>query len=224
MANWISLRAYARHRGCTLHAVQKAIESGRVTAIVRSDDDRVVGIDQTLADQQWALNTDPAEAAKNGKFTAASVVLRSAQEETTFDSSDLNAPSGEEPQEKADGPSTAVRTVRAADEQNDYLAHRAKREEFQAKEAELSYLERIGELVSAAEVRAEQFSIFRQHRDKLDQIPAYLSERLAAETDPQRIEYLLRTAIRATLNELSTAFAIHDETPGGTAERAPLIA
>ena len=47
----MSLRAYARHRGCTLKAVQKAIDSGRIST---RDDGQ---IDSEAADKEWARNT-----------------------------------------------------------------------------------------------------------------------------------------------------------------------
>lgn len=48
----MSRRAYARHRGVTLRAVQKAIKAGRI---------QLVGdkIDAQAADAQWHRNTDP---------------------------------------------------------------------------------------------------------------------------------------------------------------------
>ena len=49
----ISLRAYARHRGCALNAVQTAIRYGRITLIEGK-------IDPKLADREWSDNTDPA--------------------------------------------------------------------------------------------------------------------------------------------------------------------
>jgi hypothetical protein len=49
----ISLRAYAKHRGVTLKAVQKAIESGR---ILTTGDGK---IDPERADADWARNTGP---------------------------------------------------------------------------------------------------------------------------------------------------------------------
>ncbi|MFZ6819840.1 hypothetical protein [Undibacterium sp. Ji22W] len=48
----VSLRAYARHRGVALSAVQKAIESGRITKQPTGK------ISVRLADAQWAANTD----------------------------------------------------------------------------------------------------------------------------------------------------------------------
>jgi hypothetical protein len=50
----ISRREYARRRGVTLAAVQKALRSGRIALT----DDR---IDPVSADAQWAANTDPTQ-------------------------------------------------------------------------------------------------------------------------------------------------------------------
>src|ERR1035438_2811184 len=49
----VSLRAYAKHRGVTLKAVQKAIESGRI----RTNADGKLDTDR--ADADWARNTGP---------------------------------------------------------------------------------------------------------------------------------------------------------------------
>jgi hypothetical protein len=61
----VSLRAYAKHRGVTLKAVQKAIESGRIhpNADGKIDTDR--------ADAEWARNTGP----KVRRTTAASAPI-----------------------------------------------------------------------------------------------------------------------------------------------------
>ena len=48
-------REYARHRGCTLHAVQTALKAGRITRVGRK-------IDSEKADAQWEANTDAAMA------------------------------------------------------------------------------------------------------------------------------------------------------------------
>ena len=66
MADWISLREYSRRRNVTLGAVQKAIASGRVTAVRRDDKGRLVAIDAELATQQWSTNTDPDLALRTG--------------------------------------------------------------------------------------------------------------------------------------------------------------
>src|SRR2546426_5178487 len=55
----LSQRGYARHRGVTHRAVQKAIKTGRITT---SPDGT---IDPARADAQWTANTDPAGAARH---------------------------------------------------------------------------------------------------------------------------------------------------------------
>ena len=47
----VSLRAYARMRGCSLTAVQKAISSKRITTLPDGT------IDPERANQEWAKNT-----------------------------------------------------------------------------------------------------------------------------------------------------------------------
>lgn len=52
----ISLRAYARHRGVSLTAVQKAIKAGRIPAAPG-------GVDQDVADALWSRNSSVAQGA-----------------------------------------------------------------------------------------------------------------------------------------------------------------
>jgi hypothetical protein len=67
---YVSLRRFAEVRDVNLSAVQKAIESGRVTSVLR-EGDRLVGIHQVQAMVEWDANTDPVEAARNGKLPLA---------------------------------------------------------------------------------------------------------------------------------------------------------
>lgn len=69
MPELIGLREYARRRGVTLGAVQKAIKSGRI----RSIDGK---IDPEVADIQWARNTDAAQ--QRGAAAVASVASTAA--------------------------------------------------------------------------------------------------------------------------------------------------
>ena len=52
----LSLRAYAEHRKVTEGAVRKAIASGRISTTADGK------IDPAIADRQWAMNTNPAQA------------------------------------------------------------------------------------------------------------------------------------------------------------------
>ncbi len=56
----ISLRAYARLRGCSLTAVQKAIASKRITTLADGT------IDPETANQEWARNTFAGQTLKRG--------------------------------------------------------------------------------------------------------------------------------------------------------------
>ncbi|OFZ54968.1 MAG: hypothetical protein A2428_03075 [Bdellovibrionales bacterium RIFOXYC1_FULL_54_43] len=53
----LSLRAYAKHRGVALQAVQKAVKSGRITLVKGAKGKK--GIDPASADRQWDETTDP---------------------------------------------------------------------------------------------------------------------------------------------------------------------
>lgn len=70
----MGLRAYARHRGCSPSAVSRAIQDGRISKAVRRDSRGFPKIDPTVADREWASNTDPArglaQAPKKGKEKA----------------------------------------------------------------------------------------------------------------------------------------------------------
>lgn len=55
---WLSLRAYAKHRGCRLSAVQRAIESGRLSKSVARDGRGSPKItDAAAADAEWSATT-----------------------------------------------------------------------------------------------------------------------------------------------------------------------
>lgn len=193
--NWMSLRAYARHRGVRLAAVQKAIESGRVTAVRRrKENGRLQAIECTAADLQWAMNTDPVEAGKSGKVIVPPTMPGAVAESLTASDDDpddaLESPAGSKAPEGDKDP-------------GGFYEGRARRMQVQAEEAELDLLERKGLLVSATAVENALMDMFRQTRDQLQNISARLAPRLAAETDPTRIDQLMNDEIALVLNELS---------------------
>lgn len=53
-----SIRAYARHRGCTHRAVQRAIKTGRVSKALVVVNGRPRIADFELADREWLANTN----------------------------------------------------------------------------------------------------------------------------------------------------------------------
>jgi len=91
----------------------------------------------------------------------------------------------------------------AVEDLAEYRAARAKREGFEAKEAELRYLKAIGALVSASEAREVMSRRYRTLRDKLLNIPERVASVLAAERDPARAHKLLTDEIKRVLQDLS---------------------
>ena len=106
-------------------------------------------------------------------------------------------------------PAMAPEPARAATTAPPYSVSRAQREAINARMAKLDLDERTGKLVSADEVRVAVFTIARQVRDRLQQIPRTLAPEIVAtvvaDPDPRAVEMLLDDAIRGALEELSKA-------------------
>ena len=135
---WISLREFARRRGVALSAVQKAIETGRVTAVRRDSAGRLEAIEHQRASEEWNANTDPVQAARTGKVLetpsapAPTLAVQATRElaepeSQNADASDPIAVSDKDP--------------------HGYYKARAEREQHQAKLAELELLQELGRLV-----------------------------------------------------------------------------
>lgn len=187
---WISLRAYARHRGVALSAVQKAIESKRVTVVRRNERQHVIAIEKHAADQQWAANTDPVEAARNGKFLQVPAgAAGAAPSEPVASGANEPAVSGAE---------------KSADAQDDeFRAARIREAQLRGDTLELDKLKRIGELLPRAVVRQVYAEIFAQLKNAVLRIPDRKAQALAGETDPTRIQRLLSDELRTVFDEFS---------------------
>lgn len=85
-----------------------------------------------------------------------------------------------------------------------YAEARAKREEFNAKIAQMEYELAAGKLVDAARIQNEAFRLARITRDALLNIPNKIAHELAAEKDPHKIHTLLTGAITSALEGLLT--------------------
>lgn len=183
----MSLRAYARHRGVSLRAVQKALASGRIAA---RKDGRV---DPALADANWARNTAPRPrpASKPDKKAPIKDVTSPASPQSARHHSDPPRRESPEPPRLESG--------------LEYSKARAVREGYLARLAKIDFEERTEKLVSADEVRVASFNRFRQFRDGMLNIPDRLAAVLAAESDPRKVHELLSTEIRKALLEFSDA-------------------
>jgi len=175
----MSLRAYARHRGVSLRAVQKALKSGRIAA---REDGRV---DAAVADVNWARNTAP-------RPLPASKPAKSAVSQQN--SHHHSVPPNREPSEPP-----------RLESGLEYSKARAVRESYMARLAKIEFEARTAKLVSSDEVSVASFNRFRQFRDGMLNIPDRLAAVLAAEKNPRQVHELLATEIRKALTEFSDA-------------------
>ena len=88
----------------------------------------------------------------------------------------------------------------------DYKVSRAIREAYAARLAKLDFEEKSGKLVSVDEVKIATFTMARQARDRLLQIPRKLAPVIVAEVstspEPRVVEEILSEAIREALEGL----------------------
>jgi hypothetical protein len=119
----VSIRAYARGRGCTEGAVRKAIAAKRITPNPDGT------IDPERANQEWDRNTFAGKTLHQA--TRPQAALRSA------------------PAPPRGGPGLSSQPDVSSDPVTAYLRARAVSETFKAKTAQLEYEERAGKLIQA---------------------------------------------------------------------------
>ena len=173
----VSLRAYARMRGVTLVAVQKAIKSRRITPNPDGT------IDPERANQEWDRNTFA------GKTLLAKALTPSAAQRGN------RAANIPQPGEVSTDPVAA------------YLRARAVSETYRAKVAQLEYEERAGRLLRAEKAAeyAAQFSAIVG--DALSTWPDRLTPVLAATTDETAVHRILSNEATALRKKIAKAIA-----------------
>ena len=179
----VSLRAYARMRGCSLTAVQKAIASKRITTLPDGT------IDPERANQEWAKNTFAGQTIGR-KPTAPA------------------PPRGGSAQPKAPQPPVIPQVGEvSSDPVAAYLRARAVNETFKAKVSQLEYEERTGKLILA--VRASEYAATFSAivKDGLMAMPDRLAPMLAAVDDEKAIHRMLAAEVSALLRKVSKAVA-----------------
>jgi len=193
----MTVTQFAAHLGVHHSAVQKAIQTKRITSWERDGKGRT-WIDQKAAAAEWARNTDPVEAAKNGKFwlvpPAGVAAAAAAANETARGPISAQVPL-DAPEPEAAG--------RLAGDETDYQAARTKREQANAQLAQLELLRELGVLVPRADVEKAAALAARVVRDAILSVPDRLAPLLAAETDATRIYAHLDNELRHALNGLA---------------------
>lgn len=84
--------------------------------------------------------------------------------------------------------------------QETYAGNRAKRERFEMELKRVAYEQKIGKLIDKAAVERAAYEVARVTRDTLLAIPDRISAEVAAETDVQKVHFLITEALLAALN------------------------
>jgi hypothetical protein len=174
----VSLRAYARMRGCSLTAVQKAIASKRITTLQDGT------IDPERANQEWAKNTFAGQTIGRRPTAPAPPRGGSAQPPVIPQAGEVSS-----------DPVAA------------YLRARAVNETFKAKVSQLEYEERTGKLILAVRASEYAATFSAIVKDGLMAMPDRLAPMLAAVDDEKAIHRMLAAEVSVLLRKVSKAVA-----------------
>lgn len=186
-------REYARHRGCALRSVQKAIEKGRIQVI--KDESGRIGIDPDVADRAWLLNTDPAR--RSVLFGAGP-----SQEAGAGDSQD----------ESGDEDPSSDEVGDADDDENSraFLEARAAREQVRLERDRLELDIARGKYLLLDDAKRIAFTFTRGLRDALGHVGTRVKDACAVETDPLSIEKLIDSEVNAVLDVFDARKALRE--------------
>ncbi|RKP43803.1 hypothetical protein [Pararobbsia silviterrae] len=185
----VSQRAFARHMGVALNAVQKAIKAGRISLTSTGK------IDVDAAERAWRRNTDESRRSFEDLSRPSRALSSTATSSPPADPDDDDLPpagAGEDPH------MAAYRAARAAREQT-----RLERERME--------LERDrGNTLSLADAQRMAFTAFRTVRDNVMNVPVRVKDSLAAEADPSRVEAMLEEELARALSSIDAATLMRD--------------
>jgi hypothetical protein len=175
----VSMRAFARHMGVALNAVQKAIKSGRIQLTASGK------IDQQQAERAWRRNTDESRRsfADLSRQSLANTSSQPAFPPADSDDDDLPAAAS-----NSEDPHMAA-----------YRAARAAREQTRLERERMDLERERGTTLALSEAQRIAFTAFRTVRDNVMNIPVRMKDALAAETDPIRIESMLDAELARAL-------------------------
>jgi hypothetical protein len=165
----MSLRAYAKHRGCSVEAVSRAVQRRRLRESVVMVDGLPRIRDAKLADKEWRLNTN---SAKRPRRTRSNPRIVSRRSEASV---------------------LARARVASLDE-----AQRSLMKERQRK-LKIDNDIRDGHLVEKTKVAQEAFTSARTIQKAVLAIPSRLSAEIAADSDAARVYSKLAAALREAL-------------------------
>jgi hypothetical protein len=178
----ISLRGYAKHRGVTLKAVQKAIARKRIK--LESDGT----VDAARADRDWTANSDLAGVLPN--------IIGGQKQAYRTARSMVAVPEV-----------ASVPTNLAGDPLSVYMKARAVKETFNAKKAQLEYELLAGKLIDKNIPRESAAALLQMVKEHVLAQPDRLASTLAAISDIASAHKVLLNDCKAMLVRLSKAVA-----------------
>lgn len=186
MAELMTQSGYARHRGVSQPAVNKAIKAGRIKTINGK-------IDPEQADKDWASNTNAGQKMRKGAVAGGAPV------------DEGGAPpgnNGPRPRQEvpAGGSSTGESGV-------NYAQARAIHEGYRARMAKIEFDVKTGKLVDADKVRVNWFNLTRRARDMILSLPDRLSPVLAGEINQFEVHRILLEELRRVCDDISRGTA-----------------
>lgn len=192
----MSLAEYARHRGVSKAAVTYAVRDGRITTT--TDNNGKTRIDPETADRQWQVNTAHEKRRNTGEEPGVAPIgpmqvepVKPEPEQISFLNEDLGAPlAPEKPDIKSD-----------EEAENTYAKSRALKEHYAAKQAELEFKTRLGELIEAKEIEKEWTEAATLARSKVLGIPTKARQQMPELTHDQFL--VLERICREALEDLA---------------------
>lgn len=224
-----SRRALARALGLAPSYIMKACKRGMIDKAIGTDNllDFAVAVAELEASadpaaahvrERWAKyragedQTERAESGHPGGVSSASPgappapsSARAEVDDLHDDQSGVCAAGAGNPDAKGAGPGAGGTTEGGEGNVVKFQEAKARKEHFQAQQAELDYLKSAGQLVDVEAVEKGAFNSARVLRESLQLIPDRLSQVLAAQTDPARIHEILSEEIEKALNDFAAA-------------------
>lgn len=187
---YLSLRAYSRHRGVTLHAVQKAIKTKRINCEIINGKKK---IDQQEADKLWGQNTD------QSKISHANIIQK---EDPEFLDPEIKNEIELDPELEAEYCQAAAEEE--FDEKKFPISKSIRIERwYKAQSEKMKYEKQRGLLIEVEKIEAQFFKLARITRDAMLNIPNRVSGEVAAEKDPHQVHKILTQAINEALEQLT---------------------
>ncbi|QIX18350.1 hypothetical protein [Burkholderia multivorans] len=184
----MSQRAFARHMGVALNAVQKALKSGRIALTASGK------IDSDVAVAAWRRNTD--ESRRSFTDLSRSTLALSGESAIPPAEADDDFPA-------AAGSSDPHMSA--------YRAARAERESTRAQRERMELDRDLGNLLALTDANRIAFTAFRTLRDLVMNVPVRVKDQLAAETSAARVEAILEEELARALSSIDVQQLMHDD-------------